>query len=117
MGVVEELEALRQDCDGCRLVLYADLTVSLPLVASSADVTHRNVLEGLCAEASAAFASADEGLDGADTVVTLAADALHIHLRSLDGTEALSCQATAALDVDRYLDAAHGLLARLSDPT
>ena len=114
----EILKAFTESQRGCRLAVYADLSVPMALISQSREPAHRETLQALCAEGRAVLTACDDDatdIPTPDAAVAFAADRLAIFLRApVSPNDALCCLCDPDLDIDAFLPAARACLGRLT---
>ncbi|MEL7182028.1 MAG: hypothetical protein AAGK57_00130 [Pseudomonadota bacterium] len=114
--VAHLLDRLTEDHPGCRMAAYADLSTGMVLVARG-ETPAREVLDGLCSEASRTLALPEPDPDAPVGALAVAhtPDGVRIFLRhGRAPEEALCCLASSDLALEAFLPAARACLDQIS---
>jgi len=114
MAIADEINKLREEFDGCKLVAFADLSSKMVLLTSSRKKIPQENLDHLCAEAAIMFKGAAANLNkDAAPITALVADGDHtnIYLRNATGADdVLCCVCGPDVDLTAFLTSAQARL-------
>lgn len=115
--VANELDALREEHDGCQTIAFGDLSTQMILVTDTKSTLPRETLNSLCAQGALALGRTDKQAVGTmPSRMALLADttALRIFLRAEDEpNDVLCCICAPDVDVEKFVANAKECLHRI----
>ena len=115
--VVDELDTLREQFDGCETLAFADLSTQMILVTNSGSSLRREALDNLCAEAALLLGTKGEvplGHNTTNNAVVLNGRSVRIFVRNAaEPSDALCCICGPQTDIAGLAAAANACLNRI----
>lgn len=115
----ERLKSFTHNHPACRTAVFADLAMSMALLAESRDPMHREAVQDLCAQGGMLLTVVDgetyDADQACDTAIAMDGDRLAVFLRVPDApNDALCCLCDPDMDLDAFLPAARDCLTQLA---